>query len=84
MQKIVLVNKVVKTNSGRTVIFTWVKDQEHAGHWETDFYDLKTGNILGNCVNEALNQNMYKLHEMYKKGEFTYQTEDEVEIEVTV
>jgi hypothetical protein len=84
MKKIVLVNKVVKMNSGRTAILTWVKGQEHAGHWETDFYELKTGKILGNCRNEALNQNMYKLHDMYKKGQFTYKTENEIEIEVEV
>jgi hypothetical protein len=84
MKTISLVSKVEKTNSGRTVILTWVKGQEHAGHWETDFFDLKTGNILGNCVNEALNQVMYKLHDMYKKGTLTQNTAEKIEVEVII
>lgn len=80
---VVLVNEVKKYNSGRYVLQTWIKGQEHNGFWETDWYEFKTGKILGNCVNEALNKNMEKLYKLYQKGEFKVDS-GKVEVEVNV
>lgn len=61
----VFVNKFVKKNSGRVSMHTYFEDQPHAGFWECDAYDLKSGDAR----NEdwlTMDENLKKCHEQFK------------------
>ena len=91
MQKVTYVNQVGRHASGRWVLFTWNKGNEHAGHWTCELFKIIDGSARNEDW-EGMDKNLVECHrlltnkenknksfeELQSLGEF----EVEVEIEV--
>ena len=87
MQKATYVNKVGQHSSGRWVLFTWNKANEHAGHWTCEMFKVLDGSARNEDW-ESMDKNLVECHRILTSKENKNKSLEELkelgEIEVEV